>query len=169
LSRIPPEVEPPSPPARRLGVARWVLFVLALSLACGACGESSDAAGLADDLAPHEEAISRLVQWAERTTRSARPGERARARLDETLFSPVRSEPRFHVVVVETIGRSPLHATHPPDAEVPSLAWRSIRTRTLGTLEAARDPHDATRVWARIERDALRVVVAVGPPAPPAS
>jgi hypothetical protein len=160
LSRIPPEVEPPSARAH-LAAARHVLVALAVTLACAGCGETSDAADLADDLAPREEAIARFVQWAERTTRSVRPGERERARLDETLFAPVQSEPRFRVVVVETLGRSPLHAVHPPDAEVPTLAWRSIRTRTLGTIDAARDPRDAHQVWARLEREGLRVLVAV--------
>jgi len=161
LSRIPPEVEPPSPRASHLATARHVLVALAVTLACAGCGETSDVADLADDLAPHEEAIARFVQWAERTTRSVRPGERERARLDETLFAPVQAEPRFRVVVVETLGRSPLHAVHPPDAEVPTLAWRSVRTRTLGTVEAAHDPGDATRVWARIEREGLTLTLAV--------
>lgn len=146
---------------------RRVLFVLGLTLALGACGEPSEVADLADELAPHEAAITRFVQWAERTTRSIRPGERERARLDETLFAPVRTEPRLRVVVVDVRGRSPLHAVHPSDAEVPTLAWRSVRTRTLGTLEAARDPRDPNLVWVRVEREGLTITLATAPASPP--
>lgn len=159
MSWIVPEVERSHRP--RLAGARRVLFALAMTLACSACGESSDVADLADDLAPHEAAITRFAQWAERTTRSVRPGERERARLDETLFAPLQSEPRFRVVVVETSGRSPLRAVHPAGADVPTLAWRSVRTRTLGTIEASHDPGDATRVWARLEREGLTLTLAV--------
>lgn len=170
MSWIPPEVEPPRTRTSQLAAARGVFFAVLLGVACAACSETSDVADLADELAPHENAMARYLQWVERTTHSVRPGERERARLDETLFSPVRTDPRFRVVVVEALGRSPWRAVHPSDVEEPELAWRSIRTRTLGTLDAAHDPHDASVVWARLEREGLRVIVAIQrPPAAVAS
>lgn len=182
MSWISPEVEPSTPPRTAgrdlpvlaasllrtasllLVLTASLLLVLTASLLLVGCGDASEAAGLADDLAPHEEAIGRFVHWAERTTGAALPRERAR--LDETLFAPVRAEPRFRTVVVELSGGSPLRAVHPEGAEVPEIAWRSVRSRTLGVLEAGRDARDEGLVWARLGRDGLRVIVAVAREAP---
>lgn len=138
--------------------------LLAVAFVALGCTEATGATDLADAIAPHEAEIVRFERWAQRTTHAS--GARERERRDETLFSTVRSDPRFVTVVVERGGRSPWRAVHPTDAEVPELAWQAIRTTQLGILEAARDPEDATHVWARhadASADGLTLTFELGP------
>ncbi|MBX7196442.1 MAG: hypothetical protein K1X94_30595 [Sandaracinaceae bacterium] len=146
MSRIALEVEPSRSRARCHALARVVLVLGTLGLA--ACSEPSGAAGLADAISPHEPAIERFSRWADRTVVSVRPRERER--LEETLFSVLRDDDALAVVIVERGGRTPLRLAHPSDTVTPELSFQAVRTRTLGLVEAARDPHDATRVWARL-------------------
>ncbi|MBN8616409.1 MAG: hypothetical protein J0L92_37835 [Deltaproteobacteria bacterium] len=150
----------------RAGLAVVTPFVAAMgralatagTIALIGCSEPSGASELADAIAPHEEAIERFAQWAERATRSAAP--RQRARRDETLFATVRGDPRFVVIVVEREGHTPFRATHPVDASVPDLAWQTVRTRHLGLLQAAVDPDEASHVWVRLaESGEARLVI----------
>lgn len=126
-----------------------VATLAAGTVVAGCTSEPSGAVDLADAIAPHEAEIERFVQWAHRATRGSSPREHAR--IDETLFSTVRSDARFVTIQVERDGHTPFRAVHPPDATVPSLSWQTVRTRTLGVIDAARDPQIPTHVWTRLE------------------
>ncbi len=138
---------------------------LGAALLVGGCSEPTGATDLADAIAPHEVEIERFVQWAHRATRGSSPREHAR--IDETLFAPVRSDARFVVIEVERGGHTPFRAAHPADAIVPTLPWQTVRTRHLGLIDAARDPHAPTHLWARLagsEDDALVITMELATP-----
>jgi hypothetical protein len=141
-----------------------VATVVTSTLLVGCTPEPSGAIDLADAIAPHEAEIERFVQWAHRATRGSSPREHAR--IDEALFSTVRGDARFVVIRVEREGHTPFRAVHPADATVPSLSWQTVRTRTLGVIDAARDPETPTRVWTRVEGgedEALVITMALAP------
>lgn len=150
-------------------------FLGAVAVGCAAlitgCGGGSDGASLAEALAPHEEAVERFSRWAVRATQAATV--RDPERLEETLFAPLSAEPRFAVAIVERAGRTPLHAARPHDAASPhDLAWATVRSRRLGVVELARDPHDAALVWLRMrvgeeETAPLSLTLALRPPPEP--
>lgn len=135
------------------------------------CGGGSEGASLAESLAPHEEAVERFSRWAVRATQAATA--RDPERLEETLFAPLSTEPRFAVAIVERAGRTPLHAARPHDAaSPPDLAWATVRSRRLGVVELARDPRDAALVWLRLrvgeeEAAPLALTLALRPPPEP--
>lgn len=156
MPRIAHEVEPALRPAvtpTAIGsLARRAALMIAVHALAPACSAPTDAPALAEAIAPHEEAIERFSRWASRA--SVPSATRDPARFEETLFAPVRSDPRFVVVVVDRDGHPPLHLVHPPDAALPQLSLREVRTRRLGLLEAARDPTEPADVWVRVRADA---------------
>lgn len=122
-------------------------MLLGSALFVAGCGSTTGGAELADAIAPHEATLSQFERWARRVTSAASPRELPR--VSETLFASVRREPLWHVVVVERSGHLPFRAAHPQGAQVPALPWQRVRSRELGLLDAARDPSEPTRVWAR--------------------
>jgi hypothetical protein len=173
LHRNPAVVEPtPRSGAKRALPRGGLALACALASVLGAsapgCGERDDDAVLADRLVPHEEAVERLGAWALRATRAVTPQNRAR--VEETLFAPVLGDPRFVVVQVERVGRTPIRATWPRDAQVPAgLVWTAVRSPRLGLVSVAPDASDAAVIWARIEVGApdptpLVLTLALRPP-----
>jgi hypothetical protein len=176
LHRSSPAVEPRPAPDPRAGSGAFVLALVsalataALLTGVGGCGGGSEGARLAEALAPHEETIETFSRWAVRATQAATA--RDPERLEERLFAPLSAEPRIEVAIVEREGRTPLRATRPHDATLPSdLAWTTVRSRRLGVVELARDPREPARLWLRMrvgeeEAAPLALTVALRPPPP---